>query len=373
MSNFTSRFNFVGEVVIPKANSKRPFFKEFTGGKTGRTKIVSLNFGIKSNDNNMAFVESFDSIQDEIKTMNKDNEKINIEWKLRQNEDVVAAVANYKKCVIDLGEECGGRKEFVAAYDAINFLNEHLPTYNGKIAVTGQMVKEWYQGQYYDKFKLQNVYAVDDDKKGRLALTIDAFYNKESIDKADYQSEGKIYVNGYLRQYINKDEGSKFIPQQFVFSAAKYKADDPKHQALLAYKLRYIETKSKTMVHIPWEIVLIRGAEAVDFDESMLTPAQKEQVELGIKNIEDFKPTGNIFGDKINEYRLYDPQLKGDFADGLVECEYSNAEFEDLIYTPTQDEKLEDVVNKKDKDAKEKIDDKPPFDVTEDIEDEDLF
>lgn len=373
MSNFTSRFNFVGDVVISHKNPKKPFFKDFVGGKNGKTKMASINFGVKAADNNMAFVECFDSMQDEIKTMNSANEKISVAWKSRMDEDVVDTVANYKKCVIDLGDEHGGRQEFVAAYDAIHFLHEHLPTYKGKIAVTGQMTKEWYKDQYYDKFKLQNVYAVGDEKKNRLALTIDAFYNKDSIDKTDYKTEGKIYINGYVNQYINKEEGNKFIPQQFVFSAAKYKADDPKHQVLLAYKLKYIETKSKTMVHIPWDIVLVRGAEAVDFDESMLTPAQKEQVELGIKSVDDFKPNGNIFGDKINEYRLFDPQLKGDFADGLVECEHSNAEFEDLIYAPAKDEKLEDVVNKKEKPAKEDVDDKPPFDVTEDIEDEDLF
>ncbi len=362
-----TRFNFTGTVSLPKADAKRPFVKEME--KNGR-KMLSLNFGIKESDNNMAFVEAFDGEQDTIKTMNSDNEKIEIKWADRFDKESLDAVASYRKTVVDLGEEFGGRKEFLAMYDAIEFLRENLPQYKGKVTVTGQMTKEWYKDRYYDKFKIQSVYAVDDEKKSRLLIIADIYYNKESVEKDDWKSEKKIYLDGYVQQYINKDEGTKYIPQRFVFNASKYDENNEKHQALLDYKLKYIDVKDKKMQHLLWECVMLNGAEAVEFDESQLTKAQKEQVALGIRKIEDFRPAGSIFGERVNEYRLFDPKLTGDFADGLVDAEMTASEFEEEVYVPGgSEEKLEDVVKKaEDKPAKEEKAEK-----TEEVSDDDLF
>lgn len=177
-----------------------------------------------------------------------------------------------------------------------------------------------------------------------------------------------MYLNGYILQYINKDEGSKFIPMQFVFNASKYDMNNEKHKALFNYKMEYLDTKSKTMVHIPWEIVLLHGAEEEDWDESKLTKAQMEQVTLGIKTVDDFKPRGKIFGNNVNEYRLFDPKLTNDFANGLVDSGYTERDFEDLLYVPVKDESVEDVLGKAETKVEEKSEDK-----TEDVEEDDLF
>lgn len=374
-----TRFNFIGEVLLPKADAKRPFVKEgeFDGrdkkGKpTGKKiKSLSLNFGVKENDNNMAFVEAFGSEQTTIKTKNSDNEDIEVAWNDRFDEDIVKLVASYRKTTVDLGEELGGRKEFISVYDAIQYVKENLPQYKGKICITGQMTKEWYKDKYYDKFKIQNIYAVEEDKKNRLTIIADIYYSKDSIEKDDWRTEKKIFIDGYIQQYINKDEGTKYIPQRFVFNASKYDENNEKHKKLLDYKLKYVDISAKKMQHLLWECVMLNGSETVEFDESQLTKAQKEQVELGIRKLEDFRPAGSIFGDKINEYRLFDPKLTGDFADGLVDTEMTVSEFEEVIFAPAKDEKLDDVVKKSE--TKEA----PPFkeDKKEEpeVDDDDLF
>lgn len=358
-----TRFNFTGVALLPKSDSKKPFIKEYV--KNDR-RMLSLNFGVKESDNNMAFVEAFDGEQDKILTMDNDNEKIEIAWKDRFDKDVVDSVASYKKTTVDFGEEFGGRKEFITLYDAIEYIQDNLPKYQGKICVTGQMVKEFYQGRYFDKFKLNNIYAVDDDRKNRLAITADIYYNKDSVDKSDYKTDKKIYIDGYIQQYINKDEGTKYVPQRFVFNASKYDVENnEKHKALLDYKLKYIDISNKSMQHLMWDIVMLNGAEAVEFDESQLTKSQKEQIELGIRTLDDFKPKGQIFGERVNEYRLFDPRLTGDFADGLFDTEMKQSEFEELIYVPAVDEKLEDVLAKAEKKEENNVEDS--------IEDDDLF
>ena len=161
---------------------------------------------------------------------------------------------------------------------------------------------------------------------------MDLFYNKNSLDDSDFDENKKMTLDCYIEQYINKDEGRKYVPIQVVFSGAKYDLENEKHKKLFDYKMKYIKVKNKNMVHIPWEIVLLRGAEEAEFDESMLTDSQREQVELGIKSVDDFRPKGNIYGDRIDEFRLFEPKLEGDYADGVLECDDTADEFEEKIF-----------------------------------------
>lgn len=387
--SYQSRFSFCGTPVIPKqkADTKRPFCKEISkkDEKTKETKkMLSMTFGIKETDMNMAFVEAFDSQQKVIKTMDVDNEKMDVDWDDRFDEDIIEKVANYRKYIVDLGDDHGGRQEFITAYDMIEHLREHLPNYDGRVVVTGQFTRDWYAKKktYFSKFRIQNVFAAPEERKNRLLLTMDLFYNKSSLDDSDFDENKKMTLDCYIEQYINKDEGRKYVPIQVVFSGAKYDLENEKHKKLFDYKMKYIKVKNKNMVHIPWEIVLLRGAEEAEFDESMLTDSQREQVELGIKSVDDFRPKGNIYGDRIDEFRLFEPKLEGDYADGVLECDDTADEFEEKIFVPAADETMEEA-KKNSKSAKSKSkkdedddDDEPPFDKDEDkddVDEEDLF
>lgn len=365
--SYQARFSFVGTPVIPKQKSdtKRPFCKEgeYVDKQTKKKrKTLSMTFGVKETDSNMAFVEAFDSVQSTIKTMDADNEKMDVDWDDRFDEEIVSQVANYRKYIVDLGEDHGGRQEFITVYDMIKHLQEYLPDYEGRVVVTGQFTRDWYgkKKMYYSKFRIQNVFAAQEERKSRLMITADLFYNKDSFDDSDFDENKKITLDCYIEQYINKDEGRKYVPIQVVFSGAKYDMENERHKKLLAYKMKYLKVKSKEMVHIPWEIVLLRGAEEAEFDESMLTDSQREQVELGIKTVDDFRPKGNVFGDRIDEFRLFDPKLEGDFADGVLDADDKGEEFEEKIYQPPMDETMDEAKNnsKKSKDD----DDEPPFD-----------
>lgn len=387
--SYQSRFSFCGTPVIPKqkADTKRPFCKEISkkDEKTKETKkMLSMTFGIKETDMNMAFVEAFDSQQKVIKIMDVDNEKMDVDWDDRFDEDIIEKVANYRKYIVDLGDDHGGRQEFITAYDMIEHLREHLPNYDGRVVVTGQFTRDWYAKKktYFSKFRIQNVFAAPEERKNRLLLTMDLFYNKSSLDDSDFDENKKMTLDCYIEQYINKDEGRKYVPIQVVFSGAKYDLENEKHKKLFDYKMKYIKVKNKNMVHIPWEIVLLRGAEEAEFDESMLTDSQREQVELGIKSVDDFRPKGNIYGDRIDEFRLFEPKLEGDYADGVLECDDTADEFEEKIFVPAADETMEEA-KKNSKSAKSKSkkdedddDDEPPFDKDEDkydVDEEDLF
>jgi hypothetical protein len=339
-------FKFTGDILFPKTDAAKPFIKLFSGGEDKKTPMASLNLGIKAGDNNLAFIEMFGMVQKKIFSMNSENEKIEINWDDRFDKDSIKTVANYKKFTIDLGEGFE-RQDFISAYDAVLYLKENLGKYKGKVCITGQWVKQWYKDRYYDKFQAQNFYAVADDTKNKLALTVDIYYDKNGLDDKDFKKENRIYLDGYIKQYINKDEKSKFIPQQFVLDGTKMDFTNDKHVKLFDYRKKFMSTDKKTVVHMQWDVTYLNGADTVEFTEDQLTKSQKEQVELGLATVESFKPRGDIYGDRVSEFRLSKPNLVGDFTDGLVDTELTIKEFTEQIYTPiAKEEKLDDVVKK---------------------------
>lgn len=372
----TSRFTFVGDLFLPKKDSKRPFLREFEKtieGTNKKRQMLSLNFGVKTDNTQIGYVKCFGMTLNKIYTHDIDNNKIEIDWEDRFDE--IYNVPNYRRLVIDLGEDYGGRQEFLTEYDFIQSLASTLPDYDGRVVVSGTYTKDWYvAGQKWnDSFNIQRVYAAKPDMKNRLAVTAELFYDKNSVDKDSYEDDKRIFLNSYIEQYFNKDEGSKLVPFQAVFDTTKYDLNNEKHKRILQYRMEYVDIKGKKFVHIPWDMVFVNGAEEVEFDESMLTEPQKTQIEFGLKTLDDFRPTGSVYGNRITEFRLVDPRLTGDFEDGLVEMDESASEIEEMIYIPpkneTEEEAKEKSKTKKKKPAKvepEDDDEDMPFDLDDD-------
>lgn len=365
----TSNFTFVGKQIIPKDSTARPLVHERIKDEA---KMLSLNLGIRAGTS-VAYVEMFGMERDIINTMDRDGKPLQVAWDERFDPAIVENVAGYRKHIIDLGDEYGGRREFVSSYDAILYLKKMLPSFDGRLIATGDFTKQWYakNERYYDHFNLRNLYAANgSENKDKLSLRMDVFFNSESVDDADFDEKRKIYLNGYIQQYISKDEGRKYIPMQFVLSALHYDFDNPKDKKLFDYKIGYIYTNNKTVSHILWDVELVNGAEEVPFDETMLTEKQKEQIELGLATLEDFRPRSRaILGERITEYRLELPKLTGDFVDGVVDTEIKVSEFNEDVYDPATTESFDDI----EKESKPKSKKKPVVVEEDDEDDDDLF
>lgn len=375
----SANFAFVGEL---KANTKPEDKMYFL--KTGKTKgktpmpYQSLFLSVASEKNMRANVELFGMKQDTIKTMDTDNNKIDIDWDNRFDDDVIKEVANYKKTIIKIGDE---RKEFVSPYDAVDYVAEHIDELNGKkVVVTGQRSKNLYQNKLSDRFQISSIRTIDDDddQPNRLTVNIDFFFDKDSFDLADWKNEHKLYINGYTSEYISDTKETKYVPQQIVFDCGKIDWKNEKHRSLVAFKLKVlgcelgdedkvsVKLKGKNVFKIGIKATYVNGSEKAEFDESMLTDMQREAIELGLNTLDDFRPSGSIYGQRVVLYKLRDFNMRKDSAyeNGMVDTEISISEFEEDIWFAPEEESVDDI----EKDAEDTT-----SDTQNDEDDDDLF
>ena len=154
------RFSFVAKISANSLDSKVPYIREIN---TPRATGYSLNLIAEAEQNNRAYMEMAGFKNDSIKTMNTDNNKIEVSWNDRNDPDVMKTVANYKKYVITLN---GERHEYITEYDFIEFVRDNIDEIKGKeFTVTGQIKKNEYNGKISDRFIIQNMFEVTEDEE----------------------------------------------------------------------------------------------------------------------------------------------------------------------------------------------------------------
>ena len=344
------RFNFTGIMHLNKLDKPNPYIR--TGKTKNGIEYKTFSTGIASAVNNRAYVELFGMDNDVIKTMDKDNNAIEVSKADRFDDDVVEMIANYRKYTVEFDE----RKDFISAFDAVSYLEQNAIHYDGKpVRITGQVAKNVYNGTVRDRFQIQSVHLASEEDKKKLQIVSDVYWTTDDVDVTDWKTEKKIYINGYTREYIDKDTGNKFLPQQCVFDASKIDFNNEHHVQVLDYKLRNLgfvreqgkikcTLKKNTVYTLRMIFTYVNGAEEVAFDESSLTPNQKEAIALGLKTIDDFRPRGSIYGNRITQYKISDFDLRDDAADGAYDCGITVSEFDDDKFTIVKEETVETVL-----------------------------
>lgn len=391
-----SRFNFTGKVKINSLDSRYPSFRE--GVSKGGNKYKSITLFINAAENNSAVIELFGMKVDEIKTKDTNGNDLTIDWDDRKDKEIVDSVANYRKNVIQIGEDNSTRQAFVSSYDAVGYIWENIDELKGKnVTATGTVQPQEYNGQISDKFQMQNLYVVSDDKKPALNIKSEIYLNRDSMDLDEFKSDKVIAFNVYTKEWMSKEKPDAYIPKKVMINCKKVDFDNPDHVKLfngrwLPIGLKYekgkvvCSLKSNKMYSMMADIRFQNGATETDFDESQLTEMQKSMISLGLKTIDDFKPKGSIYGNRVTEYRWFDCDISGEtYNNGAVMLDDSIEEFEEKIYSVAADnedevedgfinepEEEEEKPKKKTTNKTEKKTEPEPEKDQEDDEDSDL-
>lgn len=389
-----SRFNLIGTIELNGLDKKNPWKKSLSGDNPG------LNVGLISvaAKNNRIWTEAVGFKQDTIKVTDQDDNELNVEWKDRNNPDIIKKVKSFKKHQIILDKD--HNKTFIADLDFVNYIADNIDLIEGKtVQLTGQIQKNIYNGSVSDRFQVQSLYVKDDsdeDLKKRFRITTVFYWNKDGMDTADWRKDKKLTIFGYTLDYDKTKKGATgankmtYFPQTMIFDCGKIDFDDEEQVKKVRFRLRQLgldyvdgELKNKLKKNTWYknEVVVAysNGQEEIEFTIDQLSPTQKEAVELGIKTVEDFRPYGSIYGQRVSTWKIVDFPLMGKFVDGIQEEE---DDIEDNIFVFTEEEDLDEVMNKpedpdEDEDEKEEQKDEeahakekkaPP-----EIDDEDMF
>lgn len=351
----STRFSFTGKLeAVTDSDAKGYFLRT---GKTNKgAPYKSVNLPIVPEKNNRGYVELFGMKQDTIKTTDNEGKKIEVDWDDRFDEATLKSIPNYKKIVVKIGDD---RREFLSSYDAVGEIVDKIDELKGKmVTVSGMCQKNVYKGKISDRYQISSIRTVDEDEAvKKLTVTLDLFYNKDSFDTSDWAKERKLYINGWVDDYMSDVKENRYVPQQIVFDCTKIDFDNEKHRKLVEYRLKIlgceldednkiiIKLKGKNMFKMGVICSYVNGSEEKEFDESMLTDLQREAIELGINKLEDFKPAGSVYGERITIYKLRDFNMRaeGEYTDGYVDTEITKSEFEEKIYevaTPVTEEEV---------------------------------
>ena len=375
------RFKFTGNANAVTDADKKGYFDRSGKSKNGNP-YTSITFSVASSPNNRGYVEVFGMERDTIKTFDNDGNKIEIDWEDRNDEGVLKTVR--QKNVMNFTED--GRKEFIADLDVAEFIKDHIFELDKKkVVVTGQVNKDFYNGNARDRFVVQSIYTADDNAKTGLNIMGEYFFTKDSIDTADWKSEHKLYINGYTKEYVATEKKQMYVARQLVFDCSKLDFENDKHIALANFRLAQIglkyedgvivnNLKAKKVYKTSAIISYTNGAEEIAFDEKELTENQRTAIELGFKTLDDFKPKGKIYGDRKIEYKLVDFDMRDEYADGCVVLNDTINEFEDEIYVPAMAESEDDAfMNKPEEKKPTKTKAKAEEEESDDDDDLDLF
>ena len=350
-------FRFVGKIELNKLDAKIPPYRE--GVTKNKAPYASFNMSVVADKSNRAYVETMGMKNDEIRTKDVDGNDIVISWKDREDPEVLKKVAYYKKNIIELD---GERHEFVSGYDFVKFLIDNMDIIKDKeFIVRGQIKPNVYNGKVSLRYNFNNMVEVTNTDEIKHSLTINSvfYYGADDIDTADWKASKTINVNAYTSQYFDKETGNKYVSTPFVIDVSKANLDDEKIVKQLTFRLNQLgialnngdvkaKIKNKTIISLPIECNYINGNEEVPFDESQLTPTQKEAIELGINTIDDFKPKGSIYGQRITIFKYKSNTLTGDYSDGYKTEDITVDDFQDMVFKSATTETKEDLNKKAD-------------------------
>ena len=347
----TIRFTFTGTPIIVK----KTFLTE--GETKNGNKTLRINFGIKA-DSNVEFAGLFAVRYDPIRVFDGDNNAMDVPWENREDPTVIEKVPSRNLYRTNIGGEPGApAKCFISSYDFVEYLSNMLPDCKDDLTVTGRMIVRYdNKGVLRRNYNIESVWLRKEKEIAHLAVDIPLYYWKDCVDKSDLKKEGKVYVNGYVKQRVNevgKSSENKFFPLTMTFNTNIFNLEKPDHKAKYELRMKRIDTKAKNPEVLMWHARIVNGAPEVEFDESQLGELQRELIAAGEKTLEDFRPNATIRGEHIEEIRFFEPEANGEWGDGAVDSGYTVSEFEDLIYVPVKDETVEEMEKVVEKPKKE--------------------
>lgn len=346
-----NQFSFIGEIKPIKSTDKFQAYEERTFGSGWL--IKRLRFNMICGDNRHLLEISAGGWKDTSKniiytfsagTNGAKGDKLQVKWADRNNPDIVAKVANFRKFVVDLNlpgaakaaEESGDeaaiemakkrRREFISEIDFVDYLNKLVNSdkiANMKFRVIGNVEYTYSASKntFYRSFVIQKVYRAADDAEPTSIGTLDVFFGEGCIDDSAFEDKKKYYVSGHTMFYENNTfKKDIFAPIQLVIDA---NSDEKASKIAEGLKRKFDRAEGDEIRKICVGVAFLDGAQRRKIEYSDLTDEQKENIDFGLTDLETIARElgGNVMGERVTETRICG--LARGYSGGSIDTVYT--------------------------------------------------
>ena len=288
---------------------------------------------------------------------NGKDEKLEVKWRDRFNEDIVNSVAGYRRFVIDTDtyatrkalEEAGQteelekskkkKKEFIHAADFVDYLVKVLSNEKSKdmvFRVSGTVDFNYSEAknQYYRSFTPQKIWRVADDTEQTCEGSFKLFFTEGAFDDSMVDETGDYIVNAFAQYYDSNVKANAFVPMGFKI--------DKDHKKAKGFKMLFGKAEDDEVKELGVTVNFINGAQKVEITEDMLSDEQKELIDMGMLDFDDIRKEmgSSVYGDRVTEIRL--TGLMRGYSGGVVDTAFSSS---DLMKKPSKEQEAEEVVD----------------------------
>lgn len=359
--------NFIGKLRKLKENGYEE--QEFAGGLIRK----KIRFQMICGDN-VQWLEAMalvwkDEKKNKIYTIksveNGKDEKTEVKWNDRFNDNIVNSIVGYKKWVIDtdtfayrkeleekfkdvtekdeIAEELAKskkkRKEFLHAADFVDYLVKVLDNEKSRdmvFRVTGNVDFSYSEskGIYYRTFTPQKITRVSDDTEQICEGSMKVYFSENAVDETMTDETGDIVFNGYIQNYFSNIKGNAFVPMSFSINKDAEMAE--------GFKMIFEDVEDEKVMELGIVVDFINGSQQVNITEDMLTDKQRKMIALKMTTFEKIKKElgDTVRGDRITKTEL--KELMRGYSGGAEDTDF---EINDLIRKPIKQEETVNIFN----------------------------
>lgn len=294
--------------------------------------------------------------------------QIIVDWEDRFDNDILESIGELSFITVGLEKTDKGStfyKKFLSAYDAIGYIKEHL-TEDMVVNVKGNLKYSTYNDNTQVRKNITSIVLskVDDAANYKATFTQSILIDKDSVSlKADNidKDKGIMYVSARVLDYVKEFNGVE-VKGQYPYHKRFEFAMDFANEAACKKIMEKLFKVKKDVTQITFEGEFIEGGAVVTATWDDIPDDIKELVEMGVYTEEEALAKCTANGGRERRMVLKKPQIKlvGDDKTPAIQKFEGKYTEEDLV--------LDYLYDNKKASAK---DDKPPFDVEDEVADDD--
>ena len=221
------------------------------------------------------------------------SKSVEIAWEDRFDESLLDSIADSSFLTVGVEKDVKGKtvyKKFLTAYDAVEYLNEHLE--DGVVVnVKGNIGYSEYEGNVSVKKDITSIVLskVEEEEDFKATFSQTILVDTKSVGKKD-EEKGTMTLDAYVVDYVGspKIDGEKVeIKKNVVFPRA-FEVEINENPEITAKMLqRFFKPKKGKLTEITVTGNLVEGASIVNITEDDIPDDIKELIAMGLYSEEE--------------------------------------------------------------------------------------